>query len=837
MSYLPYRQKDLPNVPLFCKRLVERVLVTVCLLAGLGSGGCGWLADGALRELPLPSGGPPEQAGQARQTVSTDPLRPPDVTAGDRKVLARSSDGHGRSVWIRAVQPLQEDPAGPEYRWRYPALEELLARPPGRHPNWYGYLADKDPIVPTNAAIALARAGDDRGLGQLARAVQTPDINQPMRCAAAEALGRLDGPSAVPLLRELLDQYGRCAASAGSTYHAELHAELIRALARHVDPADDPRFVAALHSRAANVRLEGLRAWAEGRGGELPNDAVDLRADPDPRVRAAAVQALARRRHPQAHRYLAAALRDNELTVRTAAIAALGEVGGSEARPALQTLLEDQPEAIRAAAVSALAQSGAEQVVLGAAGDRSWRVRLKVAQALAAYADHDAAAVARQLLEDPSPVVQREVVVALAEWPLQRAGPILLDALGSRSLVTRQAAAEKLSARWPPAKDFPIDAPPERQAEALKELRGRFQGQFNPGGGTPPAPGAGDRLAIPATAAGCQGSASRAPTEGWSGHRPATVSPRLLGRLELLVRQQDISALIDFGPGLVEGLEQLVFDRQQLLPEAIYREVLPRYAPAFAALDRLASADVLQRRDAAGKLAELARQRPLGRLAVARLAELAVAESDELVWQGVFSALADDASEPSIRLAYAAISHPSAEVRRRACEHLAAHPHPAHAKMLLPALEDQHEAVVCAAVRALGATGRLDDTEPLRWLLRTTSQDVRLETARALIRLGDPTGKAALERLAYSADPKVRYRAAVAMGETAESAFTPTLIRLLDDRPAVCRAALEGLPKVVGRDASASKEEQAPATTSERVRRWKQWFDGRRDVAPGGASG
>ena len=43
---------------------------------------------------------------------------------------------------------------------------------------------------------------------------------------------------------------------------------------------------------------------------------------------------------------------------------------------------------------------------------------------------------------------------------------------------------------------------------------------------------------------------------------------------------------------------------------------------------------------------------------------------------------AGDGSEPAIRLAYAAISHPSPEVRRLACEHLAAHADPEHAAVL-----------------------------------------------------------------------------------------------------------------------------------------------------------
>jgi HEAT repeat protein len=818
-------------VPLFCKRLTDPILVMVCLLWGLGSPGCGWLADGALRELSLP---PDRRWGVCVDTTpahrAAGHLRfPPNGRADDPSgapaVLARSGDAEGRSVWIRAVGSTEDDCSGPGYRWQYPDLEELLAQPPGQRPDWHRYLADNDPVVAANAAIALARSGDARGAKRLAEAVRRPDIHLPMRCAAVEALAGLEEPTVVPLLRELIEQYGRSTPESRPPYHADLHAELIRGLARHVDPADDPHFVTALHSRAPNVRLEALRAWAEGRGGDLPTEVADLRDDPDPNVRAAALQVLARRHHPAAYGYLDAALRDHDLRVRTAAIAALGELGGTQAQATLERMLEDQPEAVRAAAVSALSQLGAEEAVLGAIGDQSWRVRLKVAEALACPAIREGILMssrrpggassmphrreaARQLLRDPSAVVQRQVVLALAEWPLESAGPVLLEAMQSRSLMTRQAAAKELAARWPPAAEFPVEGRPERRLAVLGELQRRFREQF----------GLGHPAASPESAA--------------EGPPAAVITPQMLDHVEQLVRRQDVEALVGFGPGLVGALEELVFDRQQALPEVIYRQVLPQYGPVFVALDRLECSDVSERRAAAGGLAELARQRPLGRLVVGRLAQLAVAEPDELVWQSVLTAVADDGSEPSVRLAYAAISHPSAEVRRRACDYLAAHPHPGHTKMLVPTLEDHSEAVARAAVRALGAAGRLDDTEPLRRLLGTTSEYLRLETAVALVRLGDPAGRAALERLAYSTDPKVRCRVAVVMGETAEPTFVPTLIRLLDDRPAVRRAALEGLPKTVGRDVSGS-EDRLPASTLERVRRWKQWFDRRQGLATG----
>ena len=289
-------------------------------------------------------------------------------------------------------------------------------------------------------------------------------------------------------------------------------------------------------------------------------------------------------------------------------------------------------------------------------------------------------------------------------------------------------------------------------------------------------------------------------------------------------RDEAVRRLIDLGPELLPALEQLALVRKQPLPEAVYREVLPKAVPAFETLDRLASRDAALRRRAAAELPALSARTPLGPLAVERLASLVTAEPDPLVWRSVLTAVAADGGEPASRIAVAALGHPSPEVRRRGCEHLAAHPDPRHARLLLPALRDPSESVLLAAIRALGAADRLDDTAPLEQLLAHRNETVRLAAARALARFGSPAGTDALERLAHSGDPNVRREAAVAMGELADPAFTDTLIRLLDDGYGIRRAALESLPKVTGRDV-ASLGAGPTATLNEQVDTWKRWHE------------
>ncbi|MBN2473474.1 MAG: HEAT repeat domain-containing protein [Pirellulales bacterium] len=754
------------------------------------------LPPGAPAEAPSDASPPPADAARSERSDGTGAA---GTSFSTRSVLARRTDSKQRSVWMPVVSPEDDDPLSQGYRWQYLDLERLLAEPPARRPDFRRLLADRDPIVAGHAAIALARLGDAAGARRLAKTAGAGSIPSPMRCAAVEALAGLPTASAAVALEKLLEDYERSALDTPSNYDPKLHAELIRGLARHVDPSDNPRLTDALKNPAPIVQIEALRAWAQSRGEAMPETIDELLEASDPKLRAETLLALAKRGDPRAPAHLAAALQDYDYRVRVAAIAGLGELGGERARATLEGLLTQRTERIRAAAVAALARLGAKQTVLGAVEDESWRVRTRVAQALARWPDREGAAAADRLLADHSTQVQQEVVRSLQAWPLARAGPVLLAAMDSQSLAVRDAAAGQLTGRWPAAGEFSAKASAERRAAMLADLHQRFRRQF----------GSIDRDAL-AAAGRHESSAEK-------------LTPQQVAEVERLLGQQDIESLVHFGSGLVETLEQLAFDRRQVLPEAVYRHVLPRYDPAFGVLDRLTSAELAQRRRAADELAGLAKHGPLGRLALARLSQLVVAEPDQLVWRSVLMAVSGDPREPAIHMAYAAIGHPVPEVRRRACENLAAQPLPEHAAVLLPALEDPNHSVCCAAVRALGRAGRMENPEPLRRLLLSTNEELRLETALTLARLGDPAGGAELQRLAYHPDPTIACRVAEAMGETGDASYLPMLIQMLDGRASIARAALQHLPKLVGRDVSLGGD-YGPASTSERIRRWKQWY-------------
>jgi len=478
-------------------------------------------------------------------------------------------------------------------------------------------------------------------------------------------------------------------------------------------------------------------------------DALKLYSSRDPKQRVAAVTELGRQRHPEALQRLSDAVRDHDLNVRLAAIAALGELGGAGAVQALEGLTQQQTDGIRAAAVAALAKAGARPQVFAAAKDTSWRVRMAVADALAAHPDGEASDLAQRLLGDASVEVQHRVLAAVRNWPVEVAGPVLLAGMERSAYLVRKRAAEQLAADWTPAREFPVDAPPHQRHGILARLHAEFHRQY--------------------------------------------VSPRVAAA----VTAPHASS------GAVIGDDRIRDDRS--------------WQPL---LGRLKSSDVSQRRQAAEELARLAATRPLPPEAVEQVAQVAAVEADQSVWRSVFRAVAADQGEASAGLARAALSHPSPEVRRGACDYLSAHPDPRHADALLHALDDSSPVVVVAATRALGLAGRLDVAPRLERLQSSPSEPLRLESAIALARLGHPAGVAALERLAMSSNVQIRLRTVQAMGELPDPSFLPTLVRSLDDRGEIALAALESLPKVAGYDVNRN---HAASTTAERMRQWKHW--------------
>ena len=277
------------------------------------------------------------------------------------------------------------------------------------------------------------------------------------------------------------------------------------------------------------------------------------------------------------------------------------------------------------------------------------------------------------------------------------------------------------------------------------------------------------------------------------------------------------------GPVLIPALEEIVRDGAELIHDDVYQRILPSLDEDFADLLDLQSEDIDLRRRASDRISERAAERPLTWLALGRLAEVCVGEMDAIVWKNILEAIRHDTTQPTVRLAVVALSHPDAEIRVQGCAYFQRHPQPDSPLLLMPSLADQNESVVLAAVRALRDGPSVQGHQPLQQLLAAPNKRLRVEAATTLAAMQSAHGVAALERLSYDEDEVARRMVAAAMGELGDPQFSATLIRLLDDRASVRNAALHSLPQVSGHEID---DDSNPSIS---VAHWKAWYRDRQE--------
>ncbi len=486
-----------------------------------------------------------------------------------------------------------------------------------------------------------------------------------------------------------------------------------------------------------------------------------------------------------------------------------------EADSAAAALAAEGDALTHAASDVALAAVGLGKKAQAAAKDAESSVKQAVAQTRS-QAEQDVKQVAAQTLATAKSVareaqaaLRQQAIEALAAWPLVEAGPVLIVAIAEGDVAVRRAAATQLAERWPAAAGFPIDAAAERRAVALAELKKLWIAQYGEINDAMIAAKAETRQLITVT-------------EEHAREVQQSVNYLQQADLSEAARREAIAELAATGPPLVAVLEQKL-EAGGALPIEIYTDVLPGMVPAFAALARFSSSDVVQRRAAAAELAVQASTLVLSPLAVTRLADLIEAEKDPIVWRSALASVAADSRDGAIRIATMGLAHASADVRREACQHLAAHGDPRNSTLLLKTLDDPDATVVMAAVRALGAGGTLGDKQPLARLLDAPDKLLQLEAAISLARLRAEQGTAAVARLAADTDVQVRLRVAQAMGEVADPLFLPALVAMLSDQADVRRVAMISLVRVAGSDVAAPQAGR-PLSDEEKAERWRFWY-------------
>ncbi len=756
-------------------------------------------------------------------------------------------------AWVHAVR-LQSDGPHAAYRWRHPLEDHFIEAS-----QLEAFLKDPDEVVRTNSAIALARQNNGTGEEVLAAGVarwRAPNhFPEAMTCAAAEAWGAISLKQPEQVVTEL-EQAGLVVRNAEghwqrtARYWPRLHAELIRTACRHVHPIQDRRLAQLLHietqeepdaqhtaasSQEKVVQLALVESFAR-RELALPS-AVRERCHRSPHadVRIAVIRAAAQRVDDKSalaagelRKLLDKMLNDADAHVQLAAIEAVMPLKNHAehvrwAESQLRSALRTDGPLVRAAVVKSLAALKLFEPLAEHADDQSWRVREAVAGSLRGFSNPQAVDLATELADDSSTSVREALVEAIAaDWPLPQTATVLLKVAKHSGPKLRRQAVVALTKRWPPAGNMDFEADEDAQLKQLASLGEQLKTGT---GRTPEADESGSQLRLTLV------SSSSKSTEQLSQFR-SLLKALSQDDLKDLRRQEILRELGTLSPKIPALLDALSETGYQVNPQ-IRAEVLPQVCEVFAVMDRLRAEDPVERRRAAAQLVE---QAQLGHISLGCWEELEsaiVREQDPLVWRSLLLALNERSivgpDNAATRLVYAAVSHPVAEVRRRACACLGEHPQSAHAGVMKPALSDTDPSVLRAAVQAIGKCGPMADVAPLERLLAHSDHQLRLMVAVSLTELGSPSGTAALERLSYDPDTQIRAAAAREMGRLQDPSFLPSLMRLLDDQLAVQRAALNALPQVAGTDATTSgnrgqNRETGALSSLARITLWREWY-------------
>jgi hypothetical protein len=231
---------------------------------------------------------------------------------------------------------------------------------------------------------ASPRAGDlsARATNRLVRRVQRAprtEWGRWRRVTALQRLGQAHNPVVAGLIGPVLDESDQRIASAAISTLGDIGDEwaieiLLEALKRGRGPRS--RIAAELEALAPEPgpklvpllrdKDPGVRFWAATlleRYPELAEERlVELTWDPDPNVRAAAIETLGTRRGDAVANALVARLDDDAWFVRVHAARAAGHVAGDAAAPSIARLLADEKWWVRTAAKDALRGMGVDSV-------------------------------------------------------------------------------------------------------------------------------------------------------------------------------------------------------------------------------------------------------------------------------------------------------------------------------------------------------------------------------------------------------------------------------------------------------------------------------------------
>jgi HEAT repeat protein/cyclophilin family peptidyl-prolyl cis-trans isomerase len=287
-------------------------------------------------------------------------------------------------------------------------------------------------------AYALQRVGDPRAAPALTALANTP--GRFTASFAVKGLGSSKATQAAPVLRQIVEQ---------RRLQAPVVIQAVRSLAALRDPATVPVLIkiVADGKSDATLRLEAMSALGALVTTEHVDLLLDLVSNSVPGIRGAALQALARVDPATFLTALASLDADRDWTVRVVVATALGTLPSVQSLPRLTLMLQDPDPKVIAAVLGALAASkapGIERILLDRLSNPDLSVRAAAANALAdlkigAAAQPLADAYRRAASED-SYTARAAALGALARLDPAAARPVLMDALKDRDWAVRVRA-------------------------------------------------------------------------------------------------------------------------------------------------------------------------------------------------------------------------------------------------------------------------------------------------------------------------------------------------------------------------------------------------------------
>jgi HEAT repeat protein len=651
------------------------------------------------------------------------------------------------------------------------------------------------------------------GLAPAGRALERVNLLNSVRGELFRGVAAWVPPVRVPRLENALRQGAKKTRAPADIRQAAMEACLIYAINRERSVQPGSPGGAGTRSAAASKRAPS----------EWPSTVMTCRIDPDFQVRRTFIQWLGRARPDGAFELLKTQAESAEVGLRLAALESLGRLHTDAAHAEIKSQAEKSRDTLRAAAVGALTGWGLQEIA-HYAHDKSQVVRIAVARELGKQPTLDSAVLLTAMVVDPSLDVQLAAIEAVKTWPNDVAFPLLLHAMRDSSAKTRFAAFGQVSQRQKVDVDYRFDGPPDQRQAAVNAVAASVGSSLSYL----------DQMLRREPRAVSQVNALRA----------AEIREHLAALIENPSDSAAASAarewLAGIGPKDLPVVEAFLKEPTKTTPEAIYRDVLPRISPVYAALLDLESSDLTIRRRGARTLADRGQAVSLSRPVLSRLQERLYRETDELVWRWAITAIGSDSTEDCAEIANLALHHQSAEVRQLGCEYLARHGQPAYAVWLLDLLDDRDRSVKLAAIRALGNCGnqvavrglkpdKAHNASPnLRSLLSSSDGGVRFAAAVSLCRLGTPEGMQELVRLSYHSNPDTREQAVKEMGLSGQTRFVSQLVTLgwTERNSQVRQAILDSLDRLV-------PEENRPRPLGEtlapdaKMKCWVEWLQQR----------